>query len=148
MISARAISSLILQKIYDFNQTLEMTDVATEPQWGTRALRCMFFCLYQLSFWCLLRYDEALKLRCKDVSIIQRSDAQKSLCLRVNVPFRKTEQYGGKLFAMISLCLSHPDIFCFRWPSILLVSPLSTSSLSNECLFRLAGDTEWNPAKS
>jgi hypothetical protein len=90
--------------MYDFNQLLELkaADVALEPQWGTQALRRMFFCLYQLSFWCLLRYDEALRLCCKDVSIIQRSDAQKSLCLRVNVPFRKTEQYGGKLFIMIS----------------------------------------------
>ncbi|KAF9513481.1 hypothetical protein BS47DRAFT_1344256 [Hydnum rufescens UP504] len=56
----------------------------------------MLHLLYVLSFWCLLRYDEALRIQCSEVSLefIKGEQGIKALALKLMLPFRKTNQYG------------------------------------------------------
>jgi len=88
----------MLKQLHEFNIGTEAASHSGPPanSWGSMALRRLLHCLYMLSFWCLLRYDEALRIQCGDV-IIEKHPSQPHLFrLRVNIPFRKTDQLGGE----------------------------------------------------
>jgi len=102
VISARAITSAILRKLHRFNLQAETgrypsSGPPADP-WGSAALRRLLHCLYLLSFWCLLRYDEALRICCEDVMIEKHPTQPRLFRLRINIPFRKTDQLGGEMF--------------------------------------------------
>jgi hypothetical protein len=73
--------------------TRRMRGAAVDPnQWGGGRARCMLHAVYVISFLCLLRFDEALKIQVHEV----RRLSEKSFAL--TLPFRKTSQYGGTVF--------------------------------------------------
>ncbi|KAJ7362938.1 hypothetical protein DFH08DRAFT_664383, partial [Mycena albidolilacea] len=59
--------------------------------WGGARARRFLTLAYALSFLCLLRFDEVLKIQMHDIEWI--SDT----CIKLTLPFRKTNQFGGKL---------------------------------------------------
>jgi hypothetical protein len=54
----------------------------------------MLHALYTISFLCLLRYDEALHIQVHDIvpEIMENGRTR----LKLTLPFRKTDQYGGE----------------------------------------------------
>ncbi|KAJ7791079.1 hypothetical protein B0H14DRAFT_2357078, partial [Mycena olivaceomarginata] len=67
------------------NQTKDADD------WGGARARRFLTLAYALSFLCLLRFDEVLKIQMHDIERI--SDT----CIKLTLPFRKTNQFGGTL---------------------------------------------------
>ena len=61
--------------------------------WAGRNVRIMLLLLYFLAFLCLLRYDEALRIRWSD--LILTCVNGNVYRLEVRLPFRKTHQLGG-----------------------------------------------------
>jgi hypothetical protein len=99
--SARAITADILKKIFDFNEVYRKThplEVVGKRGdfsiWGNSNTCCMLQFLYILSFWCLLRYDEALNIDFNQIEMDAWEDG--TMYLRISLPFRKTHQYGGE----------------------------------------------------
>lgn len=67
---------------------------AENPEkWAGYRTRQMLQLLYTISMLCLLRYDEALRIMWTDLEPAVMNGVH---CLRLNLPFRKTAQYGGK----------------------------------------------------
>lgn len=62
--------------------------------WGGHSVRMMLQLLYIVSMLCLLRYDEALRITWQDVQFEQLEHGV--LRIRLDLPFRKTHQNGGK----------------------------------------------------
>ena len=60
--------------------------------WGGGRLRSMMHCIYILSFLCLLRFDEVLKIQLHHIKIENAETCEISL----HLVFRKTKQEGGK----------------------------------------------------
>ncbi|THH03535.1 hypothetical protein EW146_g10421 [Bondarzewia mesenterica] len=98
--SARAITSDIMLKMYDFNRSSEhwqIKDYAPIPrksnprdlhEWGRGRARRLLFAAYTIAFLCLLRFDEALKIQAHDI------EQESENCIKITLPFRKTSQYG------------------------------------------------------
>jgi hypothetical protein len=91
-----------LKKIYDFNHKPEHWDLKPVEfyrkrkgknvnTWGGGRARRLLQAAYILSFLCLLRIDEVLKIEMHHVEFI--SDTK----IKLTLPFRKTHQFGGKL---------------------------------------------------
>ncbi|KAJ7791827.1 DNA breaking-rejoining enzyme [Mycena olivaceomarginata] len=57
--------------------------------WGGGRARRLLILAYVLSFLCLLRFDEVLKIQMHDIEWI--SDT----CIKLTLPFRKTNQFGA-----------------------------------------------------
>ena len=73
----------------------------------------MLQCIYSISFLCLLRFDEVLRIEMKDVEVMDKLKGH----IKLTLSFRKTHQYGGKLFSLSIL-----DTYEFRdqaFPSFL-----------------------------
>ncbi|KAI3619620.1 DNA breaking-rejoining enzyme [Moniliophthora roreri] len=101
--SARAITLDIIGHMYDFNRKSENFDIKpviaqkrnkdekNPDQWGgPRLCRLMQF-IYCISFVCLLRIDEALKINFDYIEYVSETDGK---LLKLTLPFRKTNQYG------------------------------------------------------
>ncbi|KAJ7107691.1 DNA breaking-rejoining enzyme, partial [Mycena epipterygia] len=97
--SARAITPDTILKLHEYNKQPEVAEIKpikcrkwNEPvdvnQWGGGRSRLMLHAVYVISFLCLLRFDEALKIQLQD---IQRIDEH---TFQLTLPFRKTSQYG------------------------------------------------------
>ena len=56
--------------------------------------------IYSLSFLCLLRSDEVLKIKYEDLKLTQDLDTGK-FTLTLTLPFRKTSQYGGMSLTLL-----------------------------------------------
>jgi hypothetical protein len=109
--SAQAITDEVIKKLFHFNKSFIDAKVAAstltpagqkQPRlasWGDSNTRIMLHLLYILSFWCLLRYDEALRIQCSEVSLefIEGEQGIRALALKLMLPFRKTNQYGGEV---------------------------------------------------
>jgi len=74
-------------------------DLGTDPMknWGGRSLRIMIQAIYIISFLCLLRFDEVLKIQAHHIEVLDEETGEISLRL----PFRKTHQFGGKSMVFI-----------------------------------------------
>lgn len=59
----------------------------------------MLQCIYTISFLCLLRFDEVLRIELKDIEVIDKIKGQ----IKLNLPFRKTHQFGGMAFTFTSI---------------------------------------------
>lgn len=91
----------MLKLLYDFNH--EDTNWTIKPMapvprhtgndqihmWGGGRTRRLLQAAYTIAFLCLLRFDEVLKIKAQDITIINSS------CIRLTLPFRKTDQFGG-----------------------------------------------------
>ncbi|KAF9502885.1 hypothetical protein BS47DRAFT_1369940 [Hydnum rufescens UP504] len=74
--SVRVITDEVIKKLFHFNKSFIDAEAAAstltpasqkQPRpasWGDSNTRIMLHLLYVLSFWCLLRYDEALRIQC------------------------------------------------------------------------------------
>ncbi|KAJ6617426.1 hypothetical protein B0H10DRAFT_2383900, partial [Mycena sp. CBHHK59/15] len=104
--SARATTPVrlqeILRKLYNFNHRPEIAEIKVYAagsrkhtkgphEWGGGRARRLITLAYVLSFLCLLRFDEVLKIQMQDIEWV--SDT----CIKLTLPYRKTNQFGGKL---------------------------------------------------
>lgn len=105
--SARAMDADVLHKLYEFNYqapdnvtTSKKKRKADEliSDWAGKEPRIMLQALYLISFLCLLRYDEALRIEWHWLDFL-KVDGQR--CLKVSLPFRKTHQTGSTSYAAI-----------------------------------------------
>ncbi|KAJ7828688.1 hypothetical protein B0H14DRAFT_2197153, partial [Mycena olivaceomarginata] len=89
-----------LRKLYDFNHqpaVAEFKDYAAgsrkhakgRHEWGGGWARRLLTLAYVLSFLCLLRFDEVLKIQIHDIEWVSET------CIKLTLPFRKTNQFGG-----------------------------------------------------
>lgn len=95
-------SKEILEELYYYNNQPEVAeikpitrrkrnDAADINEWGGGRSRKMLHAVYIISFLCLLRFDEALKIQLQDIRWLNESSFELTL------PFRKTSQYGGSV---------------------------------------------------
>jgi hypothetical protein len=99
--SSRAVTAELLKAMSDFNHLPENWIIMPySPQsrlsqqrnlrnWGGGRVRRLLHAIYTVSFWCLLRFDEVLKIQFHDLEVVSRT------CIKLIVPFRKTDQFGG-----------------------------------------------------
>ncbi|KAH9927788.1 uncharacterized protein B0H18DRAFT_1084655 [Fomitopsis serialis] len=105
--SARAITEEIVKRLWEFNIDFQLTDSSQTTsrkrkaecpeQWAGHRVRRMLHLLYVISMLCLLRVDEALRIMWTDIEMLVVDIAGKGKvhCVRLDLPFRKTAQYGG-----------------------------------------------------
>jgi hypothetical protein len=99
--SARAVNPDLLKSLWDFNHLPENWLINPyEPQarsrsrrnlqkWGGGRTRRLLHAIYTIAFWCLLRVDEVLRIQLHDLEVVS------STCIKLTLPFRKTDQFGG-----------------------------------------------------
>lgn len=63
-------------------------------RWGGGRTRRLLQAAYTIAFLCLLRFDEVLKIQAQDIQFISPT------CVRLMLPFRKTDQFGGQLLVL------------------------------------------------
>ena len=63
-------------------------------QWGGARARRLLELAYTLSFLCLLRVDEVLKIQSQDLILLPSTEDTPPR-LQLTLPFRKTDQHGG-----------------------------------------------------
>ena len=103
-----------MKKIYDFNHQPNNWDLKPVEfyrkrkgknvnTWGGGRAHRLLQAAYILSFLCLLRIDEVLKIEMHHIKFI--SDTK----IKLTLPFRKTHQFGGRLviFCIASLLSKH-----------------------------------------
>jgi hypothetical protein len=107
--SSRAVNPGLLKTLWDFNHLPQNWSIKSyAPQsrsksgrdlqhWGGGRTRRLLHAIYSMSFWCLLRFDEALRIQMHDLEVIS------SACIKLTLPFRKTDQFGGSF--LYSHCL-------------------------------------------
>ncbi|KAJ6482435.1 hypothetical protein C8R45DRAFT_1149643, partial [Mycena sanguinolenta] len=99
--SARAITQETLRKLYEFNHRPEVAEIKdytagsrkhikSPHEWGGARARRLLTLAYVLSFLCLLRFDEVLKIQIHDIEWVSET------CIKLTLPFRKTNQFGGQ----------------------------------------------------
>ncbi|KAG1785018.1 uncharacterized protein HD556DRAFT_1451182 [Suillus plorans] len=124
VMSARAMDEPTMKRLWEFAWSMDRKEFgpisrkrkAENPsEWAGFLLRMMLYLLYLLSMLCLLRYDEALRITWADVTFQVQDlliknhwlDATPELFtsqvryqptqfrVKLELPFRKTHQYGG-----------------------------------------------------
>ena len=131
-----------MKKIYDFNHQPEHWDLKpvvfyrkrkgkNTSTWGGGRARRLLYAAYVLSFLCLLRVDEVLKIGMHHIEFI--SDTKIKLLL----PFRKTHQFGRKPGILHRVAIIFSEWTWDRHQAILLAlagrrpgPPLPCSSIS------------------
>ncbi|KDQ61321.1 hypothetical protein JAAARDRAFT_32330 [Jaapia argillacea MUCL 33604] len=99
--SARAIDETTLKAIYDSDssvcpdiyQVVSRRAQKTGKEWAGKSIRAMLFLFYILSFLCLLRSDETLRIKWEWIEC--DTDATGNPRIKLSLPFRKTHQTGG-----------------------------------------------------
>ncbi|KAG0693634.1 DNA breaking-rejoining enzyme, partial [Suillus ampliporus] len=102
-VSARAITSLILKRLYHFNhlpenweihayqpggrQPLGGADSSGSARWAGGRVRRFLHAAYTIAFLCMLRSDEVLKIQSHDLHLFSNG-------MVLTLPFRKTHQNG------------------------------------------------------
>ncbi|KAI9572412.1 hypothetical protein HD554DRAFT_2202838 [Boletus coccyginus] len=94
--SARAMDMATMKQLFDFANTTKPKDKAeNSSEWAGKHIRMMLYLLYLVSLLCLLRFDEALRITWADVYLIQGVKLRSEhFRIQLNLPFRKTHQYG------------------------------------------------------
>jgi hypothetical protein len=101
----------------DFGPTTRQQKVDDPTEWAGFRIRMMLYLLYLVSMTCLLRYDEALRMTWTDVVfqvkdplvennwldtspdvllLYMKNPRPTDFRVKLNLPFRKTHQYGGE----------------------------------------------------
>ncbi|KAJ7839364.1 DNA breaking-rejoining enzyme [Mycena olivaceomarginata] len=141
--SARAITEETLGKLYEFNNQPAFTEIKeyaagsrSQPKsphdWGGARARRLITLAYVLSFLCLLRFDEVLKIQIHDIEWISRT------CIKLTLPFRKTNQFGGIKPFYLHLFPEHLAHIC---PIRALAQWLYVSEITEGYLFRKMSPT-------
>ncbi|KAK6989001.1 hypothetical protein R3P38DRAFT_3331736 [Favolaschia claudopus] len=136
--SARAITQETLLKLYMFNNQPEIAKVReytagsrktqkAAHEWGGGRARRLLALAYILSFLCLLRFDEVLKIQLHDIEWV--SDT----CIKLTLPFRKTSQFGGIKPFYLHLFPPHLAHLC---PIRALANWLCVADIEDGFLFR------------
>ncbi|KAG1889055.1 uncharacterized protein F5891DRAFT_1131871 [Suillus fuscotomentosus] len=103
VMSARVMDEPTMKRLWEFAWSTDRKEFgpisrkrkAENPsEWAGFLLREMLYLLYLLSMLCLLRYDEALWITWADVTF-QVSYQPAQFRVKLELPFRKTHQYGG-----------------------------------------------------
>jgi len=90
-----------MEKLYDYNHLPEYWEIREDRpnvdkhsihKWGGPLARRIAQAIYTVMFVCLLRVDEALKIKMEHI-VFEDGNLKAILTL----PFRKTHQFGGKL---------------------------------------------------
>lgn len=97
--SARSIDSRVLLKLYEYNEQHKICDQLVRLGidehgnriWAGARQRMMMSVAYVLSFLCLLRFDEVLRIQAHHIELIDEREGKIKLMLQ----FRKTHQEGG-----------------------------------------------------
>ncbi|KAF8131341.1 hypothetical protein K438DRAFT_1557471 [Mycena galopus ATCC 62051] len=108
--SARAITEETLGRLYEFNNQPAFAEIKeyaagsrSQPKgphdWGGSRVRRLLTLAYVLSFLCLLRFNEVLKIQIHDIEWISPT------CIKLMLPFRKANQFGGMLMFLLFLTL-------------------------------------------
>ncbi|KAJ7462934.1 hypothetical protein FB451DRAFT_1028406, partial [Mycena latifolia] len=127
-----------LSKLYHFNHRPEVAEIkeyaagsrkqAKNPhEWGGGRARRLLTLAYVLSFLCLLRFDEVLKIQMQDIEWV--SDT----CIKLTLPYRKTNQFGGVKPFYLHLLPPHLAHLC---PIRALAEWLLVSGITDGYLFR------------
>lgn len=142
--SSRAITEGVLRDIHNFNIAYSQWDVkkyqdwapASQDDWGGGRARRLVRAVALLEFWCLLRGDEGLKIQRHDIIPVSPT------CLEINMPFRKTAQYGGELETFEFIIL--PDFLDLSFSDFLDCKPfyihLLPESMAEICPVRALCD--------
>src|SRR5262245_11681985 len=119
--SSRAITSTVIKDLFDFNNQPRYRSVeaykafchqdGVTGTWGGPRARLLVHAVVTIAFSCLLRIDETLNLRAKDVTILRTE------CISINLPQRKTNPYGGMTLRLLQFTGSHSD-FKFRYKTV------------------------------
>ncbi|KAK7062101.1 hypothetical protein R3P38DRAFT_3303144 [Favolaschia claudopus] len=136
--SARAITQETLLELYMFNNQPEIAKVKEykagsrksikeSHEWGGGRARRLLTLAYVLSFLCLLRFDEVLKIQMHDIEWV--SDT----CIKLTLPFRKTSQFGGIKSFYLHLFPPHLAHLC---PIRALANWLEVADIEDGFLFR------------
>ncbi|KAJ7795520.1 DNA breaking-rejoining enzyme [Mycena olivaceomarginata] len=136
--SARAITQETLRKLYDFNHQPEVAEIKDYTagsrkqvkgphEWGGGQAQQLLELAYVLSFLCLLRFDEVLKIQMHDIERI--SDT----CIKLTLPFRKTNQLVSVKPFYLHLFSPHLAHLC---PIRALAEWLVVSGITEGYLFR------------
>lgn len=111
VISAKAMDEGVLQRLVEYNMSFDDSPhvefLSSVPRkkleknphlWAGFYLRCMLTLLYITAFLCLLRFDEALRIRWEDIRFERWVSPAGIVYPRIvlNLPFRKTHQNGGE----------------------------------------------------
>ncbi|KAJ7331071.1 hypothetical protein DFH08DRAFT_708672, partial [Mycena albidolilacea] len=127
-----------LEKLYEFNNQPVFAEIKeyaagsrSQPKsphdWGGARTRRLLTLAYVLSFLCLLRFDEVLKIQIHDIEWIS------STCIKLTLPFRKTNQFGGIKPFYLHLFPEHLAHIC---PIRALAQWLYVSEITEGYLFR------------
>lgn len=119
----------VMKSLYEFNTRFPEREFSRQArqtkdptQWAGKGIRCMLMLLYILAFMCLLRYDEALRIRWSDLILtgpLGHSNGRPYYRLEVNLPFRKTHQTGGTPTKQIPLRSAILIIIASRYTTVL-----------------------------
>ncbi|KAJ7648509.1 DNA breaking-rejoining enzyme [Mycena rosella] len=142
--SARAITQETLRKVYDFNHQPEVAEIKEYAagsrkqmkgphEWGGGRARRLLHLAYVLAFLCLLRFDEVLKIQMQDIEWVSET------CIKLTLPYRKTNQFGGVKPFYLHLLPPHLAHLC---PVRALAEWLIVSGITDGYLFRkiVSGD--------
>ncbi|KAJ7668225.1 hypothetical protein B0H14DRAFT_2424765, partial [Mycena olivaceomarginata] len=133
--SARAITPAMLEKLYDYNhedgRSTPQTFGGTKPagKWDGAHARLLCWAAYLISFNCLLRVDEVLKIQAHDI----RVDSDDPKYIIITLPFRKTEQDGN--IEPFYLCLL-PESEAHLCPVRAYAAWIKASEITHGYLFR------------
>jgi hypothetical protein len=106
---------------------------ASLHEWGGGRTHRLLQAAYTISFLCLLRFDEVLKIQAHDIELVTKTS------IKLTLPFRKTDQFGGEcLFFPQRSAVAHPTI---RDPTICSVyyEGLGGTSLPHSCTCSMVG---------
>ncbi|KAF7308877.1 DNA breaking-rejoining enzyme [Mycena kentingensis (nom. inval.)] len=134
--SARAITPEILEQLYHHNNQPGVGDIKpivrtkrankNRNDWGGGRMRRLLQAVYVISYLCLLRFDEALKIQIHDIRRLNEHSYELTL------PFRKTSQYGDiKPFVLHEM----PEQDAHLCPVRALSSWLHCSQITDQYLF-------------
>jgi hypothetical protein len=95
--SARSIVEKDMLDLYQINNGMEVKDWNPDyrkgdelQNWGGPVQRLMMQAIYTISFLCLLRFDEVLKIQHHHIEVIDSIEGH----IQLTLPFRKTHQNG------------------------------------------------------
>ena len=105
-ISSRALTAKDLRKMWEYNQQLpervfgeKLVYDEHTYNWSGPNCRKMMQAIYTLAFQCLLRVDEVLSLQAHYITVLDEEEGK----IKVNLLFRKTNQFRGKKIVLNEL---------------------------------------------
>jgi hypothetical protein len=102
--SVKAVTEDVIKRLYESSQRfpppkrnqgfIHNLDEDELFGWGAYRQRVMLHAAYTISFLCMLRFDEVLKIEAHHIEVLDETGETGEI--RLTLPFRKTHQTGGK----------------------------------------------------